>query len=203
MKMPTLILLAGPNGAGKSTFYDHHFAGLKLPFVNSDLIARREFGEDAEERPFTAAKVARAERAGFLASSQSFVTETVLASTPGGVRRLLEDARSAGFRIEAHYIGLWPPFLSIARVAIRVAAGGHDIPDEIIIKRWHRSLANVPLLMELAESLAIYDNTDSEDRHRLVASYASGRMVSCVKELPRWTACLDLPGRRSARTVLL
>jgi predicted ABC-type ATPase len=203
MERPILILLAGPNGAGKSTFQNLHFADLDLPFVNSDLIARREFGEEAEERPFTAAKVARSERTAFFETRQSFITETVLASTAGGVRRLLDDARAAGFRIEAHYIGLWPPELAINRVTSRVAAGGHDIPDEIILKRWHRSLANVLLLLELADSLMIYDNSDTRARHRHVARFESGQLVNCVKNLPPWAETLDLPARQTAQTILL
>ena len=54
----------------------------------------------------------------------------------------MSDARAAGFAVELHYIHLPDAEASAERVAARVAAGGHHIPFEDIVRRFQRSRAN-------------------------------------------------------------
>ena len=51
------------------------------------------------------------------------------------------------------------PEVNVARVATRVASGGHDVEKSKIIERYYKAVANIPQLMELCDILHIYDNT--------------------------------------------
>src|SRR5690348_1733389 len=130
-----ILILAGPNGAGKTTF-----AGEFLPdeaqcptFVNADLIA----AELSPLRPELAAMRAgrlMLERIGDLvARGESFAFETTLADR-GYVRRIAGWQR-AGYHVTILFLSLPSADAAIERVQLRVAQGGHAIPEEVIRRR--------------------------------------------------------------------
>lgn len=70
---------------------------------------------------------------------------------------------ASGWTVQLFY--LWLPSVAIckARVAERVARGGHDIPSETIERRYFRSVRNLMTEYAALCSLAIcYDNSLSE-----------------------------------------
>ena len=79
----------------------------------------------------------------FLEQKISFTLETVM-SHPSKVK-LMADAQTRGYRTYLYYVATEDPAINIARVKTRVALGGHDVPTDRIIERYHRSL---DLLME-------------------------------------------------------
>lgn len=52
--------------------------------------------------------------------------------------------------------------INVLRVKSRVEAGGHDVPEEKIIKRYDRALALVKELIPFCDICHIYDNSDME-----------------------------------------
>ena len=74
--------------------------------------------------------------------------------------------------------------LSAARVADRVAQGGHDVPLDAIARRFPASLANLPRALELADRAYIFDN--SEERRRLLLRGEEGRVRWRAADLPSW-----------------
>src|SRR5438094_894062 len=72
-----------------------------------------------------------------------FCTETVFSDPAGAKLDFMERARSAGFVVLLLFIGLAGPALSVARVATRVARGGHDVPDHKLFARYPRTLRNL------------------------------------------------------------
>jgi predicted ABC-type ATPase len=133
--VPTAVLIAGPNGAGKTTFARGFLPFLHpdVPFLNADEIQR----EAPEFRAATAAakellrRLSLAERA-----FASFAVETTLASASyvPKVRRW----SGAGYRTVLHFIELPSADFAVARVRARVSAGGHDIPEVDIRRRFIR-----------------------------------------------------------------
>jgi predicted ABC-type ATPase len=124
---PVLHVLAGPNGSGKSTFYEKVLAGLTgLPFVNADFIARERWPGREVERGYDAAALADQARDAMITRRSSFITEAVF-SHPSRVD-LVARAIAAGYRVTL-YVLLIPEDLATARVADRVAHGGHAVPD--------------------------------------------------------------------------
>lgn len=124
---PHLWLVAGPNGAGKSTIVRRYLRG-RLPVVNPDEIAVRIAPGRVNDPSvqLEAGRLAVAARAGLLASQGSFLVETTL--TGHSEIRLIRDARAIGYKVSLVYVGLNRPEMSGARVALRVAQGGHDRP---------------------------------------------------------------------------
>ena len=140
--MNRLDLVVGPNGAGKSTFVELTLAPL-LPgsvFVNADEIAKARWPQDPSAHAYEAAWVAADTRARLIALGRSFIAETVF-SHPSKLE-LIDAARAAGYTVVLHVL-LIPEELAVQRVAHRVHAGGHSVPEDKIRERYHRLWALV------------------------------------------------------------
>ncbi len=143
MSQPTCALIAGPNGAGKTTFalrYLPEIAGCRN-FVNADLIAAGLSPLSPEREWLAASRLLLREIKDYVARQEDFAFETTLSgrSYLRLIRRLLAD----GWWVNLYYLWLPSVEISMARVAERVAHGGHDIPREAIIRRYPRSIANL------------------------------------------------------------
>ncbi|MGH7412644.1 MAG: zeta toxin family protein [Candidatus Rokuibacteriota bacterium] len=191
-----LIFLAGPNGSGKSTFFDEYLEDLGLPYVNADVLARRLRdalpGSSADELQRRAFEEAEAIRSALLEAGISFCTETVFSDPYSAKVDFLKRARAAGYTVFVIFIGLDSPQLSIGRVKQRVAAGGHDVPDEKLISRFPRTLANLRGAVLLADEAFLFDNSSVREPYRLVVLYEEGQIVNRYPPLPSWLA--GLPG---------
>lgn len=203
MSSPILVVLAGPNGAGKSTFYHRYLAGTGYPFLNADRIALEQFGAEAPAKAREAAKLADEARAAFVRLGQSFIFETVLSDPVGDKVGFFQQARQAGYHVQVHFIGLSSANLSQARVIHRVALGGHDVPDNKLLERYPRTLANLVRLLDVADELYIYDNSSAQFPHRLVARLARGQLVAIAAPLPAWLAPVPLMDRQTADTAVI
>jgi predicted ABC-type ATPase len=96
-----------------------------------------------------------------IAGRKDFALETTLGGRT--IAGLLLEAAEAGFDVLVWYVGLATPEQHIARVRARVAAGGHDIPEEMIRKRWDASRRNLIALMPLLDEVKVFDNTEEGD----------------------------------------
>ncbi|MEM9280704.1 MAG: zeta toxin family protein [Verrucomicrobiota bacterium] len=197
---PLLILLAGSNGSGKSTFHERFLQSLGLPFINPDLIAKEEFGEDAAAHAMEAAELASEARHAAVAGSASFIFETVFSDPVGDKVAFCEMAKAKGYLVDAHFIGLASPLLSRARVMQRVAQGGHNVPDAKIESRYTRTLQNLELLIPVADRLTLYDNSTVERPYRPVAYFENGVLVELSQEIPPWADFLELPDKATEST---
>lgn len=133
--MREVIVIAGPNGAGKSTF-TRQVLGLRgFLFLNADEIAleQPEFAH-----PIAAGRELVRRMSRFEAERSSFVLETTLASGLHAPR----FARWAelGYRTTLHFIELPTEEYAIERVARRVTAGGHAVPEDDIRRRFRRGV---------------------------------------------------------------
>ena len=87
-------------------------------------------------------------------------------------------------------MALGNPDLHIERVRLRVAQGGHDIPDADIRRRYFRSLSRAPKAIRLAEEATVLDNTGPIPRRLLM--FRKGRIVWSLNSLPAWVQELVL-----------
>lgn len=70
-----------------------------------------------------------------------------------------------GYEVYLYYYWLRSPELSISRVAERVRAGGHHIPEATIRQRYVKSSRNFfELFRPLCTEWRVYDNSDKESR---------------------------------------
>jgi len=179
-----LDLVVGPNGAGKSTFVALTLAPL-LPgsvFVNADEIARARWPEDPAGHAYDAARVAAATRARLIELRRSFIAETVF-SHPSKLD-LIAAAQAADYTVVLHVL-LIPEELAVQRVAHRVRAGGHDVPENKIRERHRRLWALVARAVALSDTATVYDNS-ALSGPRIVAQFSRGEIVG-APNWPLWT----------------
>ena len=184
MSTPVLHLLAGPNGAGKSTFVAEILQPVThLPLVNADLIAARLWPDAQAEHAYEASRAAAGERSRLMAARDSFITETVF-SHPSKVD-LVAHATGLGYLVHL-YVAMVPESLTVARVAARVAQGGHAVPAEKIRERYARLWPLVAAARDLTDRASFYDNSRAARPFRVIATYERGRLVG-APAWPTWT----------------
>lgn len=149
-KRPEIVVFAGPNGSGKSTFTEL----LKPPmdYINADEIKTALKCSDID-----AAKEAERQREEHLAGVKDFCFETVM-STDRNLK-LLRRAKEKGYFIRCYYILTSDPAVNIARVKSRVLDGGHDVPEDKIVRRYYRALELVKDVVDVSDICHIYDNS--------------------------------------------
>lgn len=160
--MPKLYIIAGCNGAGKTTA-----SYTILPeildckeFVNADEIAKGLSPFQPEEVAFEAGRIMLRRIDELLNSKQDFAFETTLASKT--FVRLVERAKELGFETTLLFFWLNSKKLAIERVKTRVDEGGHNIPQNVIERRYDRGISNfLKLYLPVVENWIMINNTAS------------------------------------------
>jgi predicted ABC-type ATPase len=147
-----VLVFAGPNGSGKTTV----MRGLPVfgTYVNADDL-KREYGLTDLE----AARQAESLRNSLLDRGAVFSFETVLSTERNLL--LLERAKTLGYEVRCVYVLTCDENINLARVRACVIAGGHDVPEDKIRARYTRALALLPRLVDICDTIAIYDNSDT------------------------------------------
>jgi predicted ABC-type ATPase len=142
--MPNVIVIAGPNGAGKSTLAPALLRDTLqiFEYVNADTIAEGLSAFAPEDASFDAGRVMLGRLHDLAAEEKDFAFETTLASRfyAGWLKDLREQH---GYQVSLVFLWLEKVDIAIQRVAARVAAGGHSIPEETIRRRYDRGLKNL------------------------------------------------------------
>jgi predicted ABC-type ATPase len=113
-----------------------------------------------EVNSYHAAVLADFVRQKLLAACATFSFETVM-SGPDKIDLLCKTRRS-GYRTYLYFVATEDPTINIARVALRVQLGGHDVPDKKVIERYERSLAKLLAAIRCTDRAYIFDNTGEE-----------------------------------------
>lgn len=137
-----VVIIAGPNGAGKTTFAREFlpFEADCPVFINADLIAAGLSPLQPEVAAFRAGRLMLEEIDRNAAMGLGFAFETTL-SGHTYVKRI-PQWRSDGFTVKLIFLSLATPEEAIARVAERVQQGGHDVPPDIIRRRFSSGMRN-------------------------------------------------------------
>src|SRR5271154_4392590 len=155
--MPALTVIAGPNGSGKSTLTSSIWFEGNANLIDPDAIARRLDSGQPARAAIPAAREAIARCRALLGDQLSFTLETTLAGH--GAVGIMRQAKKAGYKTFLVYVALGDPELHIERVRLRVAQGGHNIPDADIRRRYYRSLMRAPEALRLADEAVVLDNS--------------------------------------------
>ena len=97
---------------------------------------------------------------------ESFAVETTLSGKL--YLRMMVDARKRGFEVVLVYIGTENVEINLARITNRVLAGGHDVPQSDVRRRYKRSFENLPTALARADHTILFDNS-TEEGYRLIA----------------------------------
>ncbi len=166
---PTIIIIAGPNGAGKTTFAREFLPqeASCLTFINADLIAQGLSPFRPEEAAARAARLMLEMLAECVTHGESFAIETTLSGRT--YAQMIPQWKQAGYQVALFFLQLPSEDLAVARVADRVAQGGHHIPEPVIRRRFHAGIANFNHLYKpLVDAWKLYDN--SGERPHLINS---------------------------------
>lgn len=157
---PNVYIIAGPNGAGKTTFATNFLPRYAecMEFVNADLIASALSPFVPDRAAFRAGRL-MLEQIHLLADRGiDFGFETTLAGK--GYVRLLHSLKGRGYSIHLFYLWVRSIDIALERIAGRVKMGGHNVPEDIVRRRYHRGSSNfAKLYRSLTDFWAIYDNS--------------------------------------------
>ena len=148
-KRPIVYVIAGPNGTGKTTFATQYLPKIAdcRNFINADLIAKGLSPFDVDAAAMQAGRL-------FLEN----------------IREQVRRGTDFGFETTLSGIGyvklffLWIPgvALSLKRISNRVRLGGHNVPAEVVKRRFVKGLNNLfNTYMGLVDYCAIFDNSSS------------------------------------------
>ena len=159
MNRPNLYIIAGPNGAGKTTASYTLLPEMLncLNFVNADEIARGLSPFSPETVDIQAARIMLQRIDELLAQKVDFAIETTLATR--SYVQLIKRAQTIGYKVHLLFFYLESPEQAIQRVAQRVSEGGHNIPEEVIRRRFVRGIDNlINLYLPICDSVLVYNN---------------------------------------------
>jgi predicted ABC-type ATPase len=178
--MPNLYVIAGPNGAGKTT------VALKLlpeflncnEFVNADFIAKGLSAFNTESVAIAAGRLMLQRLRELKAQKKDFAFETTLSSKT--FVPFLKECKEIDYEITLIYIWLESAELAIERIRNRVRDGGHFIPDDVVRRRYERSIQNfVNLYLPIVDKWKIYDNTFN--RMHVVAIKENSELINILQ----------------------
>ena len=158
-------IIAGPNGAGKTTFAIEFlpFEAKCINFINADLIAAGLAPFQPERAAIKAGKFMLQQINECIQRGESFAFETTLSGKT--YLNKIGEIKSKGYKVIIYYLKLATVELAIERVKLRVAQGGHNIPEHDIRRRFERSWINFQTLYKrLADSWIIFDTSGPQPK---------------------------------------
>ena len=180
--MSNLYIIAGCNGAGKTTA-----SYTILPeildcreFVNADEIAKGLSPFQPEKVAFESGRIMLNRIKELIVSRVDFAFETTL-STRSYIQTI-RKAKSEGFQVTLIYFWLQSKELAIERVRERVKSGGHNIPIDVIERRYDKGILNLfDLYIPEIETILIFDN--SEGIPELIAEKIDQNVLTLLNNL--------------------
>ncbi|MEB3343444.1 zeta toxin family protein [Okeania sp.] len=174
--MPEIYVIGGANGSGKTTVAKKLLPNVLdiFEYVNADEIATGLSPFNAESVAIQAGRLMLERLKTLVKEKLDFAFETTLAAR--NFAHFLRNCKADGYTINLIYFWLQTPELAIERVQRRVDSGGHNIPIEVIRRRYERGKKNlIQLYLPLCDSWIVYNN--SEDNPQLVAEYSHNLSV--------------------------
>lgn len=181
MNKPVMTVFAGTNGAGKSTL-TKQLVGRIGEVIDPDAIAKSINPDNPESVSPAAGRETLNRVKECIRSGRSFSIETTLSGKTA--IRQMEQAKASGFEVDLYYVGLKNVEYHISRVEMRVAQGGHFIPEEDIRRRYDRSLKNLAVASKIADRTYVFDNTS--EFTQLLEINERGQVRYLADKLPEW-----------------
>ena len=179
--MPRLYIISGCNGAGKTT------ASYSLlpemldckEFVNSDEFAKGLSPFDPSKASIQASRYMLMKIRYLLKRHEDFAVETTLATRT--LLKTVKSAQAAGYTVTLLYFWLNSPDLAVERVRARVEAGGHNIPEETILRRYNTGIYYFfKLYAPISERWILADN--SQIPFRVIAEGSKDEVINIRDE---------------------
>lgn len=183
--MKRLFIIAGCNGAGKTTA-----SYTILPeilncneFVNADEIAKGLSPFQPEKVGIEAGRLMLSRINTLIEKGEDFAFETTLSTK--SYKNLVLKAHKLDYHVTLLFFYLQTPELAIERVRKRVNEGGHNIPKDVILRRYFRGLKNFfAIYSDIVDDWIFANN--SEDQSQIIASKLNGEQR--IEQPSLWTS---------------
>ena len=177
--MPEIYVIGGCNGSGKTTFALNIFPNIgNIEFINADIIAAQLNPDNPDQVAIQASRIMLNRLKTLAQQKADFAFETTLAAR--SFAPFLRRCQAQGYQVNLIYVWLNTVELAITRVALRVASGGHNIPEDVIRRRYNRGRKNfLELYSKLANRWQVYDN--SSNNQLIAFSNNKNQTVTVIK----------------------
>ena len=157
-KCQIFILFLGVTGLEKQPLH-LRFCLIKCKeFVNADEIAKGISPFQPENVSFQAGRIMLERINNLLTQRLDFAIETTL--TTLSYKKTIEHAKKKGYTITLLFFWLNDVNLAIERVKTRVLEGGHNIPEDVIIRRYKKGILNLTdVFVNLCDYWLLIDNS--------------------------------------------
>ena len=158
--MANLYVISGCNGAGKTTASYSVLPDILncKEFVNADEIAKGLSPFQPEKVAIEAGRIMLNRIKDLINHNVDFAFETTLATK--SFVKLIREAQSKGYFVTLVYFWLNSPELAVERVRNRVISGGHNIPEDVIYRRYSSGIINLSkLYLPICDYWMIIDNS--------------------------------------------
>ncbi len=181
--MKKLYIIAGPNGVGKTTL-----SYTILPeifncyeFVNADEIAKGISPLNPEKAGIRSGRLMLQRIKELVELDESFAIETTLSTK--SYSSFVNSAQQRNYEIVLLFLTLDSVELAIQRVSTRVKEGGHNIPIEVIERRYKNGLRNLfNIYIPIVDNWLIVNN--SSEKFEFIAEGNKDRVI--VKNEKYW-----------------
>lgn len=166
MDSKTLYIISGCNGAGKTTASYTILPDIWqcYEFVNADEIAKGLSPLNPESVAIEAGRLMLERIESLLKANKTFSIESTLATK--SYRNLIKRAQEKGYKVTLLFFWLDSPQTAIDRVAQRVSEGGHNIPSDIIKRRYHAGIKNLfTIYMKCVDYWVLANNTNGDSEY--------------------------------------
>ncbi|MHB8719398.1 MAG: ZTL protein [Candidatus Dormibacteria bacterium] len=205
----SIDVLAGVNGAGKSSVLAATYLWKGIRVFNPDdatqLILAANPHLALNEANGLAWQQGKSLLGEAILNAKAFAFETTLGGN--SITAMLESALDLGQDVRMLYVGLDGPELHVARVRSLVDRGGHDVPEDMIRRRYDASRLHLIRLLGKLTELRVYDNSQEADPEEgnapvpaLILRTDRGKVVQVIalETVPEWAkpivaAALGLP----------
>ncbi len=176
MKIYTII--GGVNGAGKSSFTGVLKESRKDlgRIIDVDKITAQLGGD-----PLKGGKESIRRIDDCLKKGISFTQETTLSGFR--TERTAKKALESGYFVRLYYVGLNTAQESLDRIANRVRRGGHDIPQDDVLRRFDGRWESVAKVLPYCNEAEFYDNDNGFVK---VGEYRNGELILIGEHRPSW-----------------
>lgn len=153
-------IIAGPNGAGKTTFAQAFLPkeASCLNYLNADMIAKGLSPFKPESVAVEAGKLLLKKLDDLVKRKQQFSFETTLS----GLNYLhrIKNWQNQGYEVILYFLKLPSEEMAVHRVKLRVAEGGHNVPKNVIIRRYHKGWYNFQnYYKHKVDAYVVFDNS--------------------------------------------
>jgi predicted ABC-type ATPase len=139
-------------------------------FINADEIARGLNPKNVDVAAFTAGKIMLQKIDSLIKAKKNFAFETTLAGLT--YLKILNKAKQEGFTITMFFVYLESYKIAVERVALRVSKGGHNIPADVIERRYFKGLKNFAKYSAIVDDWYLWDNSKPE--YNIIAKSLNG-----------------------------